>query len=170
MAIRRLIILRHAKAKSSEASLPDAERELSDTGRKQAERVGKQIASTGMDVQFALVSSAKRTRQTWKLVADKAKIKNCLVQFRDDLYGASVGDVVRAIRELPPEVTTAIVVGHEPTIAATSAYLAGPKSDEAALTQVKVGVPTATWAVLESRDEWADWGRGKARLRGVHRP
>jgi len=170
VATRRLIIVRHAKAKASESWLPDEQRELSDAGRKQAEGVGKQIASTGMVVQMALVSSAKRTRQTWKLLASKAKLKACPVQVRDDLYGASVADMVKAIRELPPEVRTAIIVGHEPTVAATSSYLAGPKSDEAALAQVKVGVPTAAWAVLDSHDEWADWGRGRARLRGVHRP
>lgn len=170
MATRRLIILRHAKAKASEGWLPDAERELSEMGRLQADAVGKQIAASGIEVEFALVSSAKRTRQTWKHLAKKAKFNQCLVQVRDDLYGASVADVIRVIRGLPPEVRTAIVVGHEPTVAATSAYLAGPKSEEKALTKVKVGVPTATWCVLESHDEWPDWGRGRARLRGVHRP
>lgn len=150
--------------------MPDSERALSDVGRKQAEALGKQIASTGLQIEFALVSSAKRTRQTWKLLSHKPKLKHCLVQVREDLYGASVADVIRVIHELPKSVKTAIVVGHEPTVAATSAYLAGPGSDEAALAQVKVGVPTASWSVLESQDDWSHWGRGMARLRGVHRP
>jgi phosphohistidine phosphatase len=38
------------------------------------------------------------------------------------------------------------------------------------LAQVKVGVPTATWTLLESNEHWPDWGRAKAKLVSVNRP
>jgi phosphohistidine phosphatase len=64
-----------------------------------------------------------------------------------------------------------LVIGHEPTMAATAAYLAAPGSDDAALAQVRVGVPTATYSVLESTDlPWSEWGKGTARLLRVGRP
>ena len=168
MATRRLVIVRHAKA--SHTAGTDFERPLTEVGREQSESIGKAMAKAGLKYQYALISSAKRTRQTWKFLAGKAKPKHCLVEYHDELYGASVSDVVDLVRQLPPEVRTAIVIGHEPTIAATTAYLAGPDSNESAVAQVKVGVPTATWSVLEADGPWAKWGRGKAKLLGVYRP
>jgi phosphohistidine phosphatase len=75
------------------------------------------------------------------------------------------------VRAVDPGVRTVLVVGHEPTMASTAAYLAGPGSDDAALAQVRVGVPTATYSVLESDEvPWSDWGKGAARLAHVGRP
>lgn len=170
MSTRRLVLLRHAKAERGHDLASDDLRPLAPKGRVQASGVGKAFDAAGLAPQVALVSTALRTRQTWDLLAKKLDGVSPELRLEPELYHASVAGVLVLVRELDAAVTTALVVGHEPTMAATAAHLAGPGSDDAALAQVRVGVPTATWSVLESDDDWADWGRGQACLRSVGRP
>jgi len=164
----RLVLLRHAK---TEAEGPtDATRELAPKGRRQAANLAKSFADAGVKPELALVSSALRAQQTWALAAaGKPKIK-CPSQILDSLYGASVADILGVLRVVSPSLQTVVVVGHEPTMAACAAYLSAKGSDEASLAQVKVGVPTAAWSLLQSDYPWIEWGAKSARLMTVRRP
>jgi phosphohistidine phosphatase len=170
MTARRLVLLRHAKAEPARDQVPDELRPLATNGRRQAGGVGRAFAAGGLVPDLALVSSALRTRQTWELLAGQLDGPATDVQVREELYEASVAGVLELVRELDDQVGTVLVVGHEPTMAATAAHLAGPESDETALAQVRVGVPTAAWSVLEGDQSWAYWGKGRARLVEVARP
>lgn len=55
-------------------------------------------------------------------------------------------------------------------MAATASCLADPASDGGALAQVRVGVPTATYSVLESGASWDAWEPQAALLTYVGRP
>jgi phosphohistidine phosphatase len=56
-------------------------------------------------------------------------------------------------------------------MAATAAWVADKGSDEGALAQVRVGVPTATYSVLHAvKQPWPEWGRRSASLVRVGRP
>ncbi|GAA1733851.1 histidine phosphatase family protein [Isoptericola hypogeus] len=168
----RLVLLRHAKAEPGRGVVPDVQRPLALNGRRQAGRVGMALTAGRLVPEVALVSSALRTRQTWDLASAHLDGASAVsLQVREELYEASVGDVLDLLRTVPASRRTVLVVGHEPTMAATAAYLADEGSDDAALAQVRVGVPTATYSVLESTDRpWADWGRSSARLVHVGRP
>ena len=167
----RLVLLRHAKAEPGKGVIPDDRRPLALNGRKQASRIGMALTAAGLRPQVALVSSALRTRQTWDLASSHLDgSADAALDVRDELYEASVRDVLGLLREVEASARTVLVVGHEPTMAATAAYLAGDGSDAAAVAQVRVGVPTATYAVLESAEPWAEWGRDGARLVHVGRP
>ncbi|QAY62427.1 histidine phosphatase family protein [Xylanimonas allomyrinae] len=170
MSARRLVLLRHAKAEPGRDRVPDEMRPLTTNGRNQATRVGKAFAGAGLVPDLVLVSTALRTRQTWELLSRQVDDLAADVQLRAELYEASVADVLDLVREADDGVGTVLVVGHEPTMAAAAAHLAGPGSDDAALAQVRVGVPTATYSILESDSEWAAWGRSGARLLSVARP
>jgi phosphohistidine phosphatase len=163
----RLVLLRHAKA---EGGIFDEARHLAPKGHKQAAGIAKSFADLGIKPDLALVSSAIRAQETWAdAMAGKPKFK-CPVTTLDALYGASVADVLELLRAVSPRVQTVVVVGHEPTMAACAAYLAAPGSDETALAQARVGVPTAAWSLLESEQTWAEWGRQSAQLLLIRRP
>lgn len=168
----RLVLLRHAKAEPGGGGVLDHERPLALKGRKQAGRVGAALTAAGLVPDLALVSSALRTRQTWDIAKGHLDgLPSDGLQVRDELYEASVRDVRELLRGVDDHVRTLLVIGHEPTMAATAAYLAADGSDDAALAQVRVGVPTATYSVLESAEHgWSAWGRGSARLVHVGRP
>jgi phosphohistidine phosphatase len=168
MIMAQLIVLRHAKAERGYDLPTDEERALAERGRSQMVSVAAQFHAGGLMPDVALVSPAVRTRQTWEVLALRLPGAP-KAQFEPSLYLASVVDVLDLVRGLSDAVGTAIVVGHEPTMAATAAYCAGPGSDATAVAQVRAGLLTAGWAVLESQAPWPDWGRATARLVAVGR-
>lgn len=172
---RRLVLLRHAKAEPATTS-DDALRPLALRGRTQAAGLPAALTSLGATPDAVLVSAALRTRQTWELAAHglsgRSRDGGPAVTVTDVLYNARVDEVLSLVGELSDSVRTVLVVGHEPTMAATASFLAGPGSDDAALAQVRVGVPTATYSLLEApaSKPWSSWDRSTAVLRHVGRP
>lgn len=168
--VRRLVLLRHAKAEPGGGSIDDVLRPLALNGRRQAVRVGGALRETGLVPERVLCSSALRTRQTWELLSAHLGDVDPDVVVSDDLYAADVTDVLDLVRSTDSRVRTLLVVGHEPTMAATASHLADPSSDGGALAQVRVGVPTATYSVLESATTWESWVPRGALLTYVGRP
>ena len=166
---RRLVLLRHAKAERAGA-VDDVLRPLRLDGRRQAGRVGSALREDGLVPERVLCSSALRTRQTWELLAARLGDVTPEVTVSDALYAADVADVLDLVHATDPRVRTLLVVGHEPTMAATASYLASPASDGGALAQVRVGVPTATYSVLESAAPWDAWAAHEELLTYVGRP
>lgn len=168
-AVHRLVLLRHAKAERAGA-VDDVLRPLRLDGRRQAGRVGVALRDGGLVPERVLCSSALRTRQTWELLAAHLGDAEPELTVSDALYAADVEDVLGVVRQTDARVRTLLVVGHEPTMAATASFLADPASDGGALAQVQVGVPTATYSVLESAEPWETWGARGALLTFVGRP
>ncbi|SDS58775.1 SixA phosphatase family protein [Paraoerskovia marina] len=166
--LHRLVLLRHAKAEPA-GNGDDVLRPLALNGRKHAGRVGEALAAAGLVPDLVLCSSALRTRQTWELAASRLPT-TVPVDVHDSLYAASVNDLLDVLQTVDARVRTLLVVGHEPTMAATAERLGGPGSLDGAVAQVRVGVPTATYSVLESAEPWAAWEPRSARLVEVTRP
>lgn len=175
---RRLVLLRHAKAEPAGA-VPDELRPLALAGRRQCAAVGVSLAAAGLVPEHVLVSTAVRTRQTWELVRSAlGEVPEPDVAVDDSVYLARVPDLVDLVRRVDERVATVLVVGHEPTMSGVAAQLAQADDsvDDPAdpvlsghLAQVRVGLPTATYAVLEL-DSWARAGRDRAALVDVVRP
>jgi phosphohistidine phosphatase len=124
--IRTLVIMRHGKAVEPDG-LADVERALTPRGRADAEAAGRWLRENGYRPQVVLCSSAVRTRQTW-LSAERQCLgqddgEAPIVRYLDQLYGASLGDVLAVIADVDPDVRTALLVGHNPTVSALTAVL-----------------------------------------------
>jgi len=167
---RRLILLRHAKAERS-GGVVDELRPLALRGRMQASGVASSLRADELVPDEVLCSAAIRTRQTCELVlggfGDAAPES---VEYLDALYGAGVLDVLALVRAVDDRIRTLLVVGHEPAMSATAARLAGPESDPAGSARVRIGIPTAAFAVIETREPWASLGHGESRLTAVVSP
>ncbi|MCL2802586.1 MAG: histidine phosphatase family protein [Micrococcales bacterium] len=159
---RRLVLLRHAKAVTGEWGL-DSERSLAPRGQRQAAAVGRDLAATGFEPDLALVSSAKRTEQTYQLVAVNAGWK-LAPQLSGELYRAYVDELLELLRQVDPAWHRVLVVGHEPTMSATAKALAGPASNGQALACLQRGMPTAARAVLDFACTWAELSAGAGAL------
>lgn len=169
---RRLVLLRHAKAEPAGGPTGDEVRPLALTGRRQAGRVGGVLVASGLVPELALVSPAVRTRQTWELVRGAFGGAEPEVLHDDALYAGGVPDLLGLLRGVDERVRTVLVVGHEPTVSAAAAALAGPGSDTAALMRVRTHLPTGAYAVLELEpaQHWDALAPGGARLRVVVQP
>lgn len=165
--VRRLVLLRHAKAEH--ARVADELRRLTSLGVRQAAGAGGTLRATGLLPERVLVSSALRTRETWSGVAEGlAGDPEPEVVVDDALYGAGALDVVELVRATDARVRTLLVVGHEPAMSGVAAVLAGSGSS-GHLAQVRTGLPTGAYAVLEVAGAWADLEPMGARLVDVVR-
>lgn len=154
MTERTLILLRHAKSSWAEL-MPDRERPLNKRGRRDAAAAGALLAARGVRADVALVSSAERTRETWRRAADAGAVASAVVE-TDVLYDADSEDIVGMLRALPDDVVTAIVVAHFPGIPETVSYLCQGRGSQAAWDAVGSGFPTSAVATLSIAGDWAD--------------
>ena len=155
---RRLTLLRHAK--SDWPDVPDRDRPLAKRGRRDAPVVGRWLRDHGYLPDVVICSAARRTRQTWELVAPKLG-GSPSVTFEPRAYAASPLTLLYLVRELPAASRSALLIGHNPGIEELATSLTEPPdaSDAPGLT-----FPTAAVAVLEFGGDWADLAPGQARL------
>ena len=137
-AMKRLIILRHAKSSWADTSLDDWQRPLNDRGRSDAPRVGEWLREHAIVPDLIVTSDAVRARRTAEAVAGTAGYSRDIV-VTPSLYEASTSDILGVVNELPEEAHSAMLVGHNP----------GLESFIRALTGESCDVPTAALFVLD---------------------
>ena len=110
-----LILWRHAEA---EDSSPDLSRELTEKGRRQAEKTAAFLRQHLPHDARILVSPATRTQQTVAALTANFNTVPAIAP------GASAHAVLQAVR-WPNAGGTVLVVGHQPTLGAVAAQLLG---------------------------------------------
>ena len=159
--VRRLVLLRHAKA-ASPANTPDRERPLSPRGRRAVPLVAAHLADEGIRPDLALVSPAQRTRETWDLV--RSAFGEVPVRFDERIYEASTETLLALVREIEPEVGAVLLVGHNPGFGELARTLAGD-GERDAMRRLSSNFPTASAAALDfSLDTWQAVGPLAGRL------
>ncbi|WP_435743685.1 SixA phosphatase family protein [Nocardioides sp. SYSU DS0663] len=152
-AARTLVLVRHAKAEDTAAS--DAERRLTDRGAGDAADAGRWLAARGVTPDHALVSAAARTTATWQAMAAAAGWR-LEADVDRGLYSAGPETVIDLLRAVPTDARTAVVVGHNPTIASLAQLLDDGEGDPEAGNQLALGYPPASVTVLQLGVAWAD--------------
>lgn len=143
--------------------MPDHERPLAPRGLRDAPAVGGWLADEGWAPDRVICSDAVRARQTAQLVLTGLSDGGEHVPDAEplaELYEASVHQVLRLVATTPAQVSTLMVVGHEPTMSATAAALVGRQVD----------LPTAAVAQVELEGGWASAAAGAGRLVGLRTP
>ncbi len=163
----QLDILRHAKSSWADPGQEDHERPLNGRGERAAAAIGRHLAGRGALPEQVLCSSARRAQQTWKRVArqlpDDARDAVELV-VEPDLYLASPAALLRRLRQLPPTLERAMVVGHNPGLAQLANELAEDGASGDALAALRTKYPTAGLATFEISGVWAELCPTSARL------
>lgn len=162
------MLVRHAKAGGGDGG-SDADRPLTELGYEQCRVVAREMSGVGLDPESALVSTARRAKQTFNAMAAAADWQ-IEPDLQRELYAGYVEDMLEAIRAIDPECGTLMVVGHEPTMSATAYKLAGPGSMPDAVTRVRRGLPTAGVAVIQVDGPWESVGLEPTILRWVLTP
>lgn len=145
--MRRLIILRHAKAERASPNGRDYDRPLSPLGREDAAKVGAYMAQHRLVPDLALVSAAKRTRETWTLVVAAMSLMPP-VKFEERLYNATAETILPAIREAPPQAHSLCVVGHNPGLHQLCLVIVGSGTGETRHGLAE-GLPTSGLVVID---------------------
>jgi phosphohistidine phosphatase len=176
---RFLWLLRHAKTVTDPPDGgTDFDRVLAPRGRRDATALGQLFtggpARFGLKKvplpQLALVSPAARTAATAELVLHdlEAPPPQVLVA---DFYGAEPDDVLEHLRTLSDDLTSTMVVGHNPTAHALASGLIGRADKKGRDLVVRRGFPTCALGVYRfTLDHWSEVGGGTARLVGLFTP
>ncbi|MCQ9618092.1 histidine phosphatase family protein [Paenalcaligenes niemegkensis] len=162
--MRRLILLRHAKADRPNA-VSDHERPLAKSGRSQSTVMGEYMAKEGLVPDLAIVSTSRRTQETWQLV--QPAFASHIDQRNDPrIYEASVDDICQAIKETEASVHVLLLIGHNPGfehLAQTLIETGRPS----VLSRFQLGYPTAGLAVIDLPIE--SWSEAGARIGHLER-
>jgi len=172
--LHRLVLLRHAKS-DYPSGVADHDRPLNGRGRRDAPVAGEWLRANGILPDHVIVSSARRTGDTWTAVRkqwSESKVAfSGPVTVDPRVYEATALELRDIVRDLPERVGTALLVGHNPGCEDLVSLLAGPGlGDPEAWAAVRRKYPTNGIAILESTAPWSTWTNGLVSLTGFTAP
>jgi phosphohistidine phosphatase len=164
--MKRLYLLRHAKSSWDDPALADTNRPLAPRGRRAAKLMASHLRRKGISPELVLCSPSRRTRQTLKRIAPGLG-KNADVRIEPALYAASAATLLDQLHEVPDEVDSVMLIGHNPGIQDLALSLAGAGSESL---RVRSKFPTAALATLEHNATWRELVPGGAELVSFAKP
>jgi phosphohistidine phosphatase len=171
--VKRLLLLRHAKAVPAGTEIADRERALVARGREDAAAVGRYMKKHEFVPDFIMSSSSRRTVETVDLVTAELPGRR-RVDLLEVLYLARPTALLATIRGAPDRSKMLMLVGHNPGMEDLATALAREpvrrkESDRFDLIEEKF--PTAALAVIDfAVSHWRDVRRGQGEFVDFVRP
>ncbi|MFQ5948919.1 MAG: histidine phosphatase family protein [Acidimicrobiia bacterium] len=153
--MKRIILLRHAKAGPAGPGGSDRDRPLTSEGREAAVAIGRLLAGAAEIPDLAISSSALRALTTLELAAEAGGWA-CPVEASDDLYEDGPAEVLEIIRSQDEATQRLLLVGHDPAWSRFASTLIGGGA-------LRIRAGTAT-AIDCDVDSWNEVGEGCGRL------
>lgn len=142
----QLTLIRHAKSSWDNPALSDFDRPLNKRGMKNAPLMGKIISKRGLVFDRIVASPALRAITTAHLIAGKQGFPEQDIQQRDELYDASVDELLDCVHSLDNQYASIALVAHNPGLTGLCNYLSGESI---------ANLPTCAVAVIEfDLDDW----------------
>jgi phosphohistidine phosphatase len=169
--MKRLYLMRHAKAVPADPQADDHARELTVRGMHDASAIARYMCKNGFEPRLLLVSTSARTRQTAELVLREIAAK---VEYREALYLTEPGKILEMIQTAPQNISDLMVIGHNPGLEDLAGKLAREpvrRKERARRDVLEEKFPTAALAVLDfDIGKWRDIGPGEGKLADFVRP
>ena len=151
----RLILIRHAKSAHPDG-VEDHDRPLNGRGRGAAGALGRWMARAGLSPDEAIVSDARRTRETWEGIA--AALPGAPApRLERALYEVEAGEALAVLRRAAGR--TVALVGHNPGIGDLAAGLLRAPPDHPRFADYPTGATLVARFAAESWDALT-WGGG----------
>ena len=152
--MRRLLLLRHAKS-NRPAGVADRDRPLAARGREAAPVMGRYLADELLLPDLVLISPARRTMETWEMVAPMLPEKPG-THVEPRVYEAKAERLLHVVREAEPGIRTLLMIGHNPGLEQFASLLTG-HGDRYASARMAKKFPTCGLAVLDfAIEDWRD--------------
>lgn len=159
--MHELFLLRHGKSAWPDG-IADHARPLAPRGERAVPLVAARLAEIAPRIDLALVSDARRTRETFAKLAEI--VADIPVRYEPTIYEARPGTLFSLVRALPETARTVLMVGHNPGFQALGLYLAVSGNHEA-YARLERKLPTSGLIHLAFRSAWKDARQGSAELR-----
>ena len=149
--MKTIYVIRHAQAIGKDANIPDVERTLTAKGVKDSRKSGKALGKIDLNSVLLISSHANRALETAQQVAKVLDYHPEKILLKEAIYDCDNGtDLVKILQELDDGYTTAVVVGHEPTLSQLIARLIGIEIQ---------GLPKAAMVGIDcDTDSWSTIG------------
>jgi phosphohistidine phosphatase len=113
---RTIVLIRHAKSSWANPLQSDFERPLNDRGKTDAPEMGKKLKKIGLKPDLIISSTAKRTRQTAKRIAEETGYETDNIKWEEKLYHCIPPVFEEVINEATNKAKTIFIVAHNPGI------------------------------------------------------
>ncbi len=154
--LRRVTLLRHAKSSWDTPGHADHDRPLNKRGKRDAPIMGKRLLERGARPSLILSSTAKRARETAKLVAAEINYPREFIQSEAALYLATPEKILSVIATQDDNFHDLLVIGHNPGMTELAAQLSGRPIGN---------LPTAGVVCVEFKlNDWSELGSKKGNL------
>ncbi|MGO4451430.1 histidine phosphatase family protein [Phyllobacterium sp. TAF24] len=150
----RLMLLRHAKSDWPDG-IDDHDRPLAERGRQASPLMAEYMAQEGLLPDLAIVSTARRTMETWELVRPALAHE---IDWREEarIYEAPARVIVDIVRSTEPAIQSLLIIGHNPGLHDVALQLIG-NGKEADLARLRLKYPTAGLVVIDFKAKsWSD--------------
>lgn len=146
--MKKLILMRHAKAKKDAPSGEDFDRELTERGLEEALIVARALKADGHVPDLALVSASARTQGTFAQV--QSVMGAVTPEVLDALYNAHGHELRHAIEAKEAACDCLLVVAHNPGVHQLVVdYLIEGAQSLSTIDKIRTGYPTATATVFD---------------------
>ena len=166
MPIKHLFLLRHAKSSWDDPTLADHDRPLAPRGRRAAKVMAEHLGRKGIAPELVLCSPARRTRETLARI-EPGLGRNPDVRIDSELYAASAAALLEVLHEVPDEVESVMLIGHNPGIQELALSLARGGHE---IPRLRSKFPTAALVTLELNGTWRELAPGSAELVSFVKP
>lgn len=149
--MKKLYVLRHAKAEADGGTKRDIERVLMERGRRDAALMAQHFVSQGHACDLVLCSTAARTQETLTIFKAIA-FSGVDVEVRDDLYLAEASEMFGFLRALDDDVKSVMFVCHNPGAAEFVQMMSHPPlnaSEEERHRRMRAKFSTCSFAAIE---------------------
>jgi phosphohistidine phosphatase len=153
--------MRHAKAEPFAPT--DHARVLTERGRADAADAGRHLKESAVVPDYAVVSSAERTKMTWAEVA-RACGSTARTVVDKGVYAGGPDVVLETLRVVPADTGTLIFIGHNPTSAYLCHLLDDGEGAPEAISGMLRGFPTSALVVFEITVPWEELGPETGRV------
>uniref|UniRef100_Q3AP00 Putative phosphohistidine phosphatase, SixA n=1 Tax=Chlorobium chlorochromatii (strain CaD3) TaxID=340177 RepID=Q3AP00_CHLCH len=123
--MKTLYLIRHAKASSGNNFGGDFERPLHATGIQGARFMGELLKTNGVLPDAVITSSALRTRSTATILCEILGFPAERIEERMEIYEGGAMRLLSIIQHISESCSTAMLIGHNPTITELTSVLSG---------------------------------------------
>ena len=145
--MKTLLLLRHAKASRDDADLPDHNRPLTDRGKKDAKRLGRQLHDAKLVPDLIISSTARRARKTASKVAKQTNYPRA-IELTDRLYLSTPQEHLEVLRSVPDGEACIMLVGHNPGLSQFVSELTDTDTELATAELVQLELPIKHWSEI----------------------
>ncbi|MGB5164903.1 MAG: histidine phosphatase family protein [Woeseiaceae bacterium] len=163
--MKTLTLLRHAKSSWRNTGLADRDRPLNKRGEKDAPDMGRRIGAAGVRPSLILSSPAVRAWSTAKIVADVLNYPTEFLQRENQLYLASLDDLLDVVVQQDEGFNNLMIVAHNPGLTDFANFLSpGLTNNLPTAGVVSVTIDRDSWNLFErpaTELVYHDWPKNK---------